>query len=136
LNASCILCASGFFGSPMRPNGDTACYTCPPQVLQIFYYHGDVNSYQPTAVSQPGARSSAACLPEFTAVSEPNWSLPSAASMVNASAAVARNATRAEALEACLEACRQAGPGCQFVSYDYSSRSCQLRVAAAGADGR
>jgi hypothetical protein len=65
-----------------------------------------------------------------------NWWLPSTASMVNASAAVARNSSNAQALQACLEACRQAGPGCQFMSYDYSSRSCLLRVAAAVPDPR
>uniref|UniRef100_A0A383VEK0 Tyrosine-protein kinase ephrin type A/B receptor-like domain-containing protein n=1 Tax=Tetradesmus obliquus TaxID=3088 RepID=A0A383VEK0_TETOB len=135
--ASCSPCRSGFFGSRLRADGDTACYPCGLQSLQLFYYGGDINVYQPAAVTQPGARSAEACLPEFSVISEPNWWLPSSASaMLNASAAVPAAAPRLQALEACLQACRQAGCGCQFASYDYSSRACLLRVAAAVADSR
>jgi hypothetical protein len=56
--------------------------------------------------------------------------------MVNARAAVAGNMSNADALEACVEACRQAELGCQFMSYGYSSRSCLLWVAAAAPDAR
>jgi hypothetical protein len=136
-NASCLPCASGFFGPSGRSSVNTACFPCPLHTTHIFFYGGDVNTFQPAPISQPGAQWVGACLPEFTAVADANWWLPASSSiMVNASAAVASNMSNADALEACLEACRQAGPGCQFMSYGYSSRSCLLRVAAAVPDAR
>jgi hypothetical protein len=130
-DASCRPCASGFFGPAGRSNGNTACYACPLHTTHIFFYGGDVNSLQPAPVSQPGAQWVGACMPEFTSVQEPNWWLPASSGMVNASAAVARNMSNAEALEACLEACRQAGAGLPV----HELRIQQQELPAAGGGG-
>jgi hypothetical protein len=103
--------------------------TCPVQGLLLFRFGGDVNAFQPSAISEPGATRENACLPKFTAGEDGNWMLP-ADGLVNVTAA----GSSINMLEKCAAACLQGGlaAGCQFVSFDYISNMCFLRQAAAG----
>jgi hypothetical protein len=75
------------------------------------------------------------CLPEFTAINDVNWWLPTNTSLLVNATAAAVDAGRdpVNSLQTCVQACRDAD--CQFVSFDYSSSSCMMRVAPA-ASGR
>jgi hypothetical protein len=72
----CNPCASAYFGSVYRADGDTACKACPAQPVLLFQYGGNVNAYYPVTISAPGAKHEDGCLPDFTANEDGNWRLP------------------------------------------------------------
>jgi hypothetical protein len=96
----------------------------------MFRFGGEVSVYQPAAISEPGATSENACLPEFTATEDGSWKLPADIGLINVTAMD----KSIDTMEKCAAACAggQFAAACQFVSYDYLTRTCYLRQAAAG----
>jgi hypothetical protein len=128
---SCSLCLSGFFGSMFRAAGDTNCHPCPRFGAGVFYYGGSINGYAPASVSYPGAQLPGFCLPEFFAQEQPNWWLPCNQRML---VRAGSSSKRVDSLKACVQACKTAD--CQFLNFDYSSKTCWMHVTAAAASGR
>jgi hypothetical protein len=123
----CNPCASAYFGSTYRADGNTACTACPAQPVVLFQYNGNVNAYYPITISAPGAKDEDSCLPDYTANEDGNWRLPSTG-LTNVTAVNASVDTLSE----CIEACNSAEfAACQFISFDYSTSVCFLRQATA-----
>lgn len=123
----CATQCGGSSGANYAPAGQakgTDCLPCPLlEVGWAFDYKGSEQTFLPNIIARPRADSRSACLAEFLQNAEPAFYMGGSAALTP----VANATTFAE----CAESCR-AAPACQYLTYDYESRTCELKLSVSG----
>ena len=120
--SNCSPCPQGYYGQELRETN--ACEPC-MTTTYVFAYKGTLNSFTARAVTVPFANCKADCLAEYAQIVDRAWSLPATSGWVTYSA---------NDIESCSTGCTN-DILCQFVTFDYATRSCQHRRAAPSPPG-